>query len=120
MASLTKRKLSGRQRRKVRVRKKILGSATKPRLSVFRSAKHISAQVIDDDGGKTLAAVSTIAKGNEATGTKREQAKHMGFKLGAMCKENNISTVVFDRNGYRYHGRVKELADGAREAGLQF
>ena len=120
MASLTKRKLSGRQRRKVRVRKKISGSVLKPRLSVFRSAKHISAQVIDDGEGKTLAAVSTIDKGSDVAGTKREQAKRIGLKLGAMCKENNISTVVFDRNGYRCHGRVKELADGAREAGLQF
>ena len=120
MANLTKRKLSGRQRRKVRVRKKVVGSAAKPRLTVFRSAKHISAQVVDDENGKTLASFSTQAKGVGAEGTKSEQAKNVGVKLGTLCKENNISTVVFDRNGYRYHGRVKELADGAREAGLEF
>ena len=120
MASITTRKLSGRQRRKVRVRKKISGSGTKPRLSVFRSAKHIYAQLINDEEGKTLASISTRAKGNGATGNKSEKAKMMGLKLGAVCKEKNISSVVFDRNGYRYHGRVKALADGARETGLQF
>ena len=120
MANLTKRKLSGRQRRKVRVRKKISGNGSKPRLSVFRSAKHIYAQLIDDEEGKTLVSVSSMAKGNEATGNKSEKAKAMGLKLGALCKESNISSVVFDRNGYRFHGRVKALAEGAREAGLQF
>ena len=107
-----RRTLGGRSRQRL--------GTDRPRLSVHRTLKHISAQVINDDEGKTLAWSSTRVVDSDVAGTKSEKAKSVGLKLGAMCKENNISAVVFDRNGYRYHGRVKALADGAREAGLQF
>jgi large subunit ribosomal protein L18 len=110
-----------RARRKRRIRKKIEGSAKKPRLSVFRSAKHIYAQVVDDLDGKTLAAVSTLTKdlrGQKVN--KTEQAKAVGQALAKACSEKGITEVVFDRNGFIYHGRVKAVAEGAREGGLRF
>jgi large subunit ribosomal protein L18 len=106
----------------VRIRKKVFGTTERPRFNVFRSAKHIYAQVIDDVQGTTLVASSTIAKGLRAqvTGKKVEQAKAIGKALAEACKAKNIESVVFDRGGYRYHGRVKAVADGAREGGLKF
>ena len=122
MAYHPKQKLEGRARRKIRVRKRVFGTAERPRLSIFRSAKHIYAQVIDDNSGKTLAAVSTVTKAvrEGLSGEKSARAKVVGLALAEACKAGNINTVVFDRNGYRYHGRVKAIAEGAREGGLQF
>ena len=112
-----------RQRRKERVRKKVLGSDARPRVCVFRSNKHIYAQVISDNQGKTLAAVSTLS-GELAEATKQTRgiatAKQVGLALAKACKAKNITQVVFDRNGFLYHGRVKAVADGAREGGLDF
>ena len=101
-----------------RIRKKINGTATKPRLAVYRSNKSIYCQLIDDVAGHTLAAASSTEAG--ATGAKVEQAKAVGKLIAEKAQAANISGVVFDRGGYLYHGRVKALADGAREAGLKF
>jgi large subunit ribosomal protein L18 len=116
-----KRENRARLRRKARVRKKIIGTEALPRVCVFRSNKHIYAQVISDDQGKTLAAVSTLS--DDVTGVKKRSvdgAKQVGLALARICKETNITRVVFDRNGFLYHGRVKAVADGAREGGLEF
>ena len=116
-------KITGRQRRKLRIRTKISGSAERPRLSVFRSSGHIYAQVVDDVGGRTIAAASTLSrdlKGTLDNDTKTEAAKKVGALIAKICLEKQVDKVVFDRNGYLYHGRVKALADGARAAGLQF
>jgi len=104
-----------RVRRALRVRAKIHGTAKLPRLSVFRSLRYISAQLINDDNGKTLVAASD--KG--LSGNKTDKAKAVGKALATIAKEKKISRAVFDRASYRYHGRVKALADGAREAGLE-
>lgn len=112
-----------RLRKHVRVRKKITGTTERPRLCVFRSAKHIYAQVIDDVTGKTLAAASTLdeaVKGKLACTGNKDAAHQVGKLVGTKAVEKGIKQVVFDRGGYLYHGRVKELADGAREAGLEF
>ena len=118
------RRLSPQQRRKYRVRNKASGTPQRPRLSVFRSARQIYAQVIDDDSGKTLAAASTLSRDLTASqkdeDTKTDGAKKVGALVAKICLERNIDKVVFDRNGYLYHGRVKALADAAREAGLKF
>lgn len=116
------RKLEGRERRKLRIRKKVAGTTERPRLSVFRSARHIYVQVIDDSSGKTLAAASTMSKDlrTNLDGTKSADAKRVGALIAEMCKSKSIEKVVFDRNGYRYHGRIKALADAARDAGLNF
>lgn len=108
-----------RLKRKKRIRKKVQGTATKPRLSVFRSASHIYAQVIDDDSGVTLASINSYKKG-ESKRAGVEGCTELGKKLAEICKTKEISKVVFDKNGYAFHGRVKALADGAREGGLQF
>ncbi len=106
----------------MRIRKKISGTAEKPRLAVFRSNKQIYAQLIDDVKGVTLLAASSREKEVAAkTGVnKTEQAKLVGQVLASKCREKGIGTVVFDRSGYKYHGRVKSLADAAREGGLKF
>lgn len=117
------RKLTGRQRRKFRIRNKISGATERPRLTVFRSARHIYVQVVDDVQGRTLAAASTMSpdlKGVVGESDKTEAAKKVGALVAKICLEKKIEKVVFDRNGYLYHGRVKALADAAREAGLQF
>ncbi len=111
-------KLEGRARRKGRIRKRVAGSVERPRLTVFRSARHLYAQVIDDRRGLTLASVSTLSA--ETSGSKRDKAKVLGEALAKACVEKGIRQVVFDRNGYLYHGRVRALADGAREGGLDF
>jgi large subunit ribosomal protein L18 len=120
---MNKRVDMARLRRKVRVRRKVVGTDERPRLCVFRSNKHIYVQVISDAQGKTLAAVSTLtgdlAKANESS-KGVEAAKQVGLVLAKACKEKNISRVVFDRNGFLFHGRVKAVADGAREGGLEF
>lgn len=121
MGTGIKRNVSGRARRKLRVRKHIFGTLERPRLNVFRSAKHIYAQVIDDTTGTTLAAASTMGTvGAQATGKKSDKAKDVGKRLAEVCKSKQINTVVFDRNGYRYHGRVRAVAEAAREGGLKF
>ena len=114
-------KLKGRDRRKVRVRKRIFGTAVRPRLSVFRSAKHIYVQIIDDVAGATLAAASTLGKAAVGTdGKKVDHAKGVGALIAKLCVEKKIKRVVFDRNGFRYHGRVRAVAEAAREGGLEF
>ena len=108
--------------RKKRIRKKVQGSPERPRLSVFRSASHIYAQVIDDDTHKTVVAASSLSKeiSKEDKPNKTEIAKKVGALLAQKCIENNIKRVVFDRNGFVYHGRIRALAEGARESGLEF
>jgi large subunit ribosomal protein L18 len=115
--------LTGRERRKFRIRNKISGSGERPRLTVFRSARHIYAQVVDDVDGRTIAAASTLSrdlKGTLDSDTKMDAAKKVGALVAKICLEKKVEKVVFDRNGYLYHGRVKALADAAREAGLNF
>lgn len=109
-----------RQKRHGRIRNKISGTAERPRLNVFRSAKHIYAQLIDDVKGVTLASASSLEKGFEGTGGNKEAARKVGRKLAENAAAKGVSEVVFDRSGYIYHGRVKELAEGAREGGLKF
>ncbi len=112
-----------RKRRHVRVRKSVTGTAERPRLSVYRSTNHIYAQLIDDTKGVTLASASTLEKSVKAEiagKTKREAAKVVGKLAAERAKEKGIETVVFDRGGYLYTGRVQAVADGAREAGLNF
>ncbi|MCG3113521.1 MAG: 50S ribosomal protein L18 [Candidatus Manganitrophus sp. SB1] len=125
MAVSAKEKVLARTRRHERVRNKIMGTPERPRLSVYRSLDNIYAQIIDDLSGKTLAAASSLTKAakgkkGKASGGNIEGAKMVGAKLAALAKEKNISKVVFDRGGYIYHGRVKALADAAREGGLVF
>jgi large subunit ribosomal protein L18 len=112
----------GRARRKRRIRKKISGSGDRPRVSVFRSSKHIYAQAIDDSTSSTLATVSTLSEGVKEglDGNKTDDAKAVGAALAKVLKDKGIEQIIFDRNGYLYHGRVKALAEGAREAGLKF
>jgi large subunit ribosomal protein L18 len=117
MATLTKPQVRARRHR--RIRGKIFGTAERPRLVVFRSNKGISAQLVDDDAGKTLAGASWVGL-KSFSGNKTEQAEQVGKALAAAAKAAGIETVVFDRGGYLYHGRVKALADGAREGGLKF
>jgi len=109
-----------RERRHRRVRGKIRGTAERPRLAVFRSNRGIFAQLVDDDAGKTVAASSWIGLPNSFKGDKTEQATEVGKRLADAAKKAGVETVVFDRSGYLYHGRVKALAEGAREGGLSF
>lgn len=106
-----------RGRRRARIRSRVAGTAARPRLSVFRSDKHIYAQLIDDVAGKTVAAASSTRMN---TGTKTERSAELGKAIAAAAAKVGVTTVVFDRGGYKYHGRVKALADAAREAGLTF
>ena len=110
----------GRIRRKRHIRKKVHGTPERPRLCVFRSAKHIYVQIIDDEQGHTLASASSLEKAFEDKGSNREGAKAIGKLIAERAKAANVSQVVFDRNGYLYHGRIAALADAAREAGLDF
>jgi len=109
-----------RERRHKRVRGKVAGTAERPRLVVFRSNRGIEAQLVDDLEGKTLAAASWLHLKKSFKGSKSEQAAEVGKLLAANAKKANVETVVFDRGGYLYHGRVKALADAAREGGLKF
>ncbi|TLU87639.1 MAG: 50S ribosomal protein L18 [Chlorobium sp.] len=114
-------KASRRQKIKDRSRANVQGTAIKPRLCVYRSLSQIYAQLIDDVNGKTLLAASTMSKDNKAIqGSKSERCRIIGQQIGQKALASGITNVVFDRNGFRYHGRVKALADGAREAGLIF
>ncbi|MEM1030184.1 MAG: 50S ribosomal protein L18 [Myxococcota bacterium] len=121
MAVITKQQ--SRQKRQRRIRKKAHGTPDRPRLAVFRSAKHIYAQVIDDVSGRTLVSASTLAKdlrGGLAAGTKMDAARKVGALVAEHCKTQEVRQVVFDRGGFLYHGRVKALAEAAREGGLDF
>lgn len=112
-----------RRKRHVRVRAKVAGTAARPRLNVFRSLKNIYAQLVDDEAGSTLAAASTVVadyRKDAKTGGNIEAARAVGTMIAERAREKGITSVVFDRGGYQYHGRVKELADAARKAGLQF
>ncbi|MDQ7022105.1 MAG: 50S ribosomal protein L18, partial [Candidatus Gracilibacteria bacterium] len=114
----SKLKLSLRLRRQIRIRAKISGTASRPRLSIYRSNTNIYAQLIDDTTGKTLGAFSDLKL--EKAGSKVEMSQKVGEAIAKIAAENKITTVVFDRGGFAYHGRVKALADSARQAGLQF
>ncbi len=119
----TDKKVLSRERRHRRVRARVTGTAQRPRLNVFRSLMNIYAQVIDDDAGHTLVSASTLdpeVRTQIEGKTKTEAAKIVGKILGARAKQAGINSVVFDRGGYKYHGRVAALAEGAREAGLEF
>ncbi|MBX7231507.1 MAG: 50S ribosomal protein L18 [Bdellovibrionales bacterium] len=112
-------KKNKRSKNKARIRKKVEGTAARPRLTVFKSAKHIYAQLVDDSVGVTLVSTSTLV--NDTKGLKKtEKAKAVGSSLAKLALEKEIKQVVFDRSGYVYHGRVKAVAEGAREAGLSF
>ena len=116
-------RLVSRLKRKKRIRKGIFGAKDRLRMSVFRSANHIYVQIIDDTDGKTLVSASTLDKefkGSDAKGNKREIAKAVGSLVGKRAVDSVIKKVVFDRNGFLYHGRIKALSEGAREAGLNF
>ena len=116
----TQTQREARERRHRRVRRKIAGTAERPRVAVFRSNRGIEAQLVDDLEGKTLAAASWLQLKKSFKGTKTDQAAEVGKLLAANAKKAGIETVVFDRGGYLYHGRVKALAEGAREGGLKF
>jgi large subunit ribosomal protein L18 len=121
--NVSKERQLARKKRQRRVRKKIVGSVERPRLCVFRSSKHIYAQIVEDVNGKTLAAASTVAKGVDDSvkySGNVEAAKVVGKKIAEAALAKDIKHVIFDRNGFLYHGRVKALADAAREAGLTF
>ena len=116
-------RMVARLKRQRRIRKKVTGSQNRPRLCVFRSAVHIYAQIIDDDQGVTLASASSMEKSFKAMDkfeSKIAQAAFIGKLIGERAKEKGIQKVVFDRNGFLYHGRIKAVSDGAREAGLDF
>jgi large subunit ribosomal protein L18 len=116
-------RIVGRERRKLRIRQKVNGTPEKPRLSVFRSAKHIYAQVVDDVAGTTVAHASTLSRdvrGEVSETSKLDAAKRVGQAIAKLLLAKGIERVVFDRNGYLFHGRVRALADAAREAGLKF
>ncbi|MBU0513241.1 MAG: 50S ribosomal protein L18 [Proteobacteria bacterium] len=119
----TNARTMARLRRQKKVRKKIRGTAERPRLSVFRSTRHIYAQLVDDESGRTIAGVSTLTASVGAklpSGGNVEAAKRVGRAVAAKAKEKGVTRVVFDRNGFLYHGRVKALAEAAREGGLEF
>ena len=109
-----------RMKRHKRIRGKISGTAERPRLSVFRSEKHIYAQLIDDAAGRTLVSASSVEKGFEGSGSNKEAARKVGKTVAERAVKAGIEEVVFDRGGYIHHGRVQELAEGAREGGLKF
>ena len=111
-------KRQGRLRRHARVRRRAVGTAERPRLAVFRSNRHIYAQLIDDAAGRTLAAAGSVAPAGD--GDKKAAARRVGDELAKRAKAAGVTSVVFDRGGYQYHGRVKALADAAREGGLDF
>lgn len=112
--------IKGKEKRKIRVRQKVNGTSERPRLSIFRSNKYVYGQIIDDITGNTLVSTFDVVKSLHAGKSKIEGAALAGEELAKRALEKNISQVVFDRNGYRYHGRVKSFADGARKGGLNF
>ena len=121
--NVAKERRMARQKRQTRVRKKVKGTPERPRLCVYRSARHIYVQIIEDVNGVTLASASSVTKGiseDVKFGGNVEAAKAVGKSIAEIALDKNIKQVVFDRNGFLYHGRVKALADAAREAGLSF
>jgi large subunit ribosomal protein L18 len=117
------RHVTAREKRKARIRKKVSGTSERPRLSVYKSLNHIYAQVVDDTTGRTLAAASTVSKalkGEVADDAKTDAAKKVGTAVARAALEKGVSQVVFDRNGFDYHGRIAAVAQAAREAGLKF
>lgn len=117
----TSNRAAGRDRRHSRVRKRVVGTSTRPRLAVFRSSRHVVAQVIDDSAGRTLASASTMEEGLRGQdGDKSAKARKVGELVAERARQAGVDSVVFDRGGYRYSGRVAALADGARSAGLSF
>ena len=122
MSDIAKARRQGRIRRHRRVRKKVHGTAARPRLAVFRSNKHIAAQIIDDDTGVTIAAASTVEAGQrkEGSGATVAAAQRVGELVAQRAKDAGVTTVVFDRGGFAYHGRIAAIADAARDAGLEF
>jgi large subunit ribosomal protein L18 len=116
----SQKKRNDRIRRHRRVRKKVQGTTERPRLAVFRSNKHISAQVIDDSTGRTLAAASSLEADLRSSGGNVEGAKKVGELVASRAKDAGVTQVVFDRGGFRYHGRIASLADAARTSGLEF
>ncbi|HEY4217346.1 MAG TPA: 50S ribosomal protein L18 [Gemmatimonadaceae bacterium] len=117
MPAIPKTREQYRNRRHLRVRKKVTGTPERPRLVVFRSLKHITAQLVDDVAGRTL---MTVGSTDITSGKKSEKSTEVGKRIAARAKDAGITKVVFDRAGYQYHGRVKAVADGAREGGLEF
>jgi large subunit ribosomal protein L18 len=117
MPAIPKTREQQRNRRHLRVRKKVTGTMERPRLVVFRSLKHITAQLVDDTTGRTL---MTVGSTDIVSGKKSEKSTEVGKRIAARAKDAGITKVVFDRAGYQYHGRVKAVADGAREGGLEF
>jgi large subunit ribosomal protein L18 len=120
---MAKTKQDARQKRKLSIRARIVGTTERPRLTVFRSAKHIYAQIVDDTAQKTIAAASTrdeALQGSLAGKKKKDKAAEVGTSIAQKCKSKGIEKVVFDRNGFIYHGRISALADAARKAGLKF
>lgn len=121
---ITSKKSEKRQRSKTHIRKRVFGTATRPRLTVYRSLRHVYAQIVDDEAGRTLVSVSDLSKDMKeafsAAKTQTEVSKLVGQLMAKRALEKNITQVVFDRNGYLYHGVVKAMADGAREGGLKF
>jgi large subunit ribosomal protein L18 len=113
-------RIQRRLRRKKGIRARLMGQPDRPRLTVFRSANHIYAQVVDDLSGRTLASASTVEKECGGYGGNKDAASGVGQRLAERAKEAGVKRIVFDRNGYRFHGRVKSLADGVREGGLEF
>jgi large subunit ribosomal protein L18 len=122
MSDIAKARREGRLRRHRRVRKKIHGTAERPRLAVYRSNKHLSVQLIDDEAGRTLAAASTMEADQRAAGTggSVDAARRVGTLIGERAKAAGIERVVFDRGGFAFHGRIAAVADAARDAGLEF
>lgn len=119
----TQIKIEPRKKIKYRIRKRIKGTAERPRLTIFRSLNNIYVQLVDDINGKTICSVSSVTKdvkGSLGKASKTDKSKEIGKRIAEKAKENNIKKVVFDRNGYLYHGRIKAVADAAREAGLEF
>ena len=117
MPAIPKTREQYRHRRHLRVRKKVSGTGERPRLVIFRSLKHIMAQIVDDVAGRTLMTVSST---DLLSGKKTDKSTEVGKRIAARAKDAGITKVVFDRAGYKYHGRVKAVADGAREGGLEF
>ena len=111
-------RVKSRIKKRLRIRKRVTGTAARPRLCVFKSSKNIYAQIIDDANGKTMVSASTLQ--DKITGSGKDAAFNVGKSLAEKAKNKNIENVVFDRSGYLYHGRIQSLADGAREAGLKF
>ena len=117
---MRKTRQSGRLKRKQRIRQHISGTTVRPRLTVYRSLKHLYAQIIDDQNGRTLVSASTTEKDHKAPGRNKTTAQALGQRLAEKAKAAKVEMVVFDRNGYIYHGVIKAFADAVREGGLQF